>query len=76
MPTIKVEREYKHIHFTKEEEGWACRNNRSSEQLGVVKWYAPWRQYCYHPTIQAVYSQSCLDDISDFLEHVNNQPPF
>jgi len=67
-----VKTQYGHIHFVKKEDRpknavWSCRNNRSSDQLGVVKWYSAWMQYCYFPTVQAVYSVGCLEDINDFI---------
>ncbi|MCK4245312.1 MAG: hypothetical protein KAX20_06780 [Candidatus Omnitrophica bacterium] len=45
-------------------------NNKSQGELGVVKWYPAWRQYCYFPTTQAVYSKGCLDDIGDFIRQL------
>ena len=69
---------YEFIHFELIEQKpkagvYACRNNRSGEPLGVVKWYPAWRQYCYFPTVQAVYSHGCLEDIQKFIVHVNSE---
>ncbi len=50
---------------------YSCCNNKSGGELGVVKWYSAWRQYCYFPTVQAVYSKGCLADIKDFIEQLN-----
>lgn len=49
---------------------WSCRNNKSDEELGQVRWYAPWRQYCYFPTrqIETVYNPGCLEDICHFIQ--------
>ncbi|KKK99137.1 hypothetical protein LCGC14_2635780, partial [marine sediment metagenome] len=63
---------FKYVHFVKTEDKpktfvWSCRNNNSDDELGVVKWYAPWRSYCYFPTVQAVYSEGCLVDIRRFI---------
>lgn len=71
MPSLKTE--YKYIHFIKKENKpktsvWSCRNNTSTAELGEVKWYPAWRQYCYFPTVQAVYSVGCLEDINTFIE--------
>ena len=52
---------------------WSCRNIRSGEELGIVKWYGPWRQYCYFPTIQAIYSKGCLSDINDFITLISKK---
>ncbi|GAG11755.1 unnamed protein product [marine sediment metagenome] len=67
--------EYRYVHFVKVDQGprtsvWTCRNNRSGGELGRVRWYGPWRQYCYFPVSQAVYSGGCLKDICSFLEEL------
>jgi len=48
---------------------WECRNNRSSDVLGKIMWYAPWRQYCFFPTMGdvLVFNVGCLGDISNFI---------
>lgn len=69
---IKLKTKFQFINFVEIERKpktkvWLCRNNRSSDELGVVKWYPGWRQYCYFPSCKAVYSKGCLDDISEFM---------
>ena len=68
--------DYEYIHFEElapkpKTKVWSCKNNKSKEQLGVVKYHPGWRQYCYFPTVQAIYSAGCMDDISAFLNQVN-----
>ena len=41
--------------------------------LGVIKWYAPWRQYCYIPDDNTIYSRGCMADINDFVEKLMHQ---
>jgi hypothetical protein len=48
---------------------WSCQS-RSSDELGKVKWHSGWRQYCYFPTVQAVYSDGCLMDIAGFIRQL------
>lgn len=67
---------YKYIHFVKVADKpkttvWECMNSKHSEKLGIIKWYAPWRQYCYFSTVQAVYNIGCLNDITDFIASLN-----
>ena len=50
---------------------WECKNAKSETVLGIVKWYGAWRQYCYFPTVQAVYSAGCLKDIVDFIGQID-----
>lgn len=64
---------YRFIHFVKVAQNsrtsvWSCRNNRSGDELGIIKPHPAWPQYCFFPTVQAVYSSGCLNDIKDFIE--------
>ena len=66
--------EYKYIKFDCLEEKaktqvWCCSNKRSNFLLGLVMWYAAWRQYIFIPNtrIEAVFSADCLNDIADFI---------
>ncbi len=66
-------KEYKYIHFYKLADNsktsiWSCRNNKTNTELGKISWCPAWRQYCYYPNCEAVYSAGCLDDISDFIK--------
>lgn len=64
---------YEYIHFVKIEDKpktsvWRCQNNKSNHELGLIMWYAPWRQYVFEPAVAyAVFNDACLDDISHFL---------
>lgn len=79
MTTFEMEtKKYKYISFIEIEQKpktkvWRCVNNKSQHELGIVKWYSSWRQYCYFPTVQAAYSKGCLDDINDFITTISAQ---
>jgi hypothetical protein len=49
---------------------WHCLNNSSRELLGVIQWFGSWRQYCYFPKADTVYSKGCMEDINDFIEQL------
>ena len=36
--------------------------------LGFVRWYGPWRKYCFMPGFGTTYDQNCLREIADFCE--------
>ncbi len=36
--------------------------------LGHIRWYSPWRKYCFFPLGGTVYAASCLRDIADFIK--------
>jgi len=63
---------YKYIEFELLEDKdktsvWECLSINSPVRLGIVKWYSHWRQYCYFPDENTVYSKGCLEDINDFI---------
>ena len=67
--------QYKYIYFKVTDEKpktkvWGCFNNSTCSLLGHVKWYAPWRHYCYFPATIAVYSEGCLRDICRFIDQL------
>lgn len=35
--------------------------------LGEVKWYAPWRRYCFYPVAVSIFDFSCLKEIMEFI---------
>lgn len=41
--------------------------NEHATFLGDVRWYAPWRQYCFLPEDDCVFSKGCMADINDFI---------
>jgi len=76
MSDLKIK--YKYINFIEIEQKpktkvYSCRNNKSEEELGIVKWFPSWRQYCFYPTIEIILSKGCLKDIQDFIETIGKE---
>jgi len=45
------------------------RNKLCGDLLGYVKWYGPWRKYCYFAgSAGLVFDANCLGDIKDFID--------
>jgi len=44
-------------------------NNRGHDVLGSLTYYQPWKQYVASFTARAVFNNSCLLDILDFMEN-------
>lgn len=68
----EVKTKYPHIHFIEiptqsKTSVWSCYVNNSSDELGQIRWYVRWGQYCYFPVAQAIYSADCLNDIAYFI---------
>jgi len=36
--------------------------------LGIIKWFGRWRKYCFFPVEGTIYEETCLRDISQFIE--------
>jgi len=69
---------YKYINFAKVSETpktsvWACNNNSSGDLLGRVGWYPGWRQYCFLPTPETIFSTGCMEDICDFIKQLHDE---
>jgi hypothetical protein len=73
-----VKTEYEFIHFKKVEDKpktsvWACMNTENRSVLGHVKWYGPWRQYCFFPEAFVVFHNGCLQDICHFIQQLKEE---
>lgn len=44
-------------------------NNRSKEQLGILSWYKPWKQYVFSSRPECVFNNLCLRNVLDFMEN-------
>lgn len=72
---------YKYIHFERipsmtKTSKWICLNNKSMVPLGIVKWLPAWRQYCFFPEADLVFSVGCLKDICEFIGELKKNPPY
>lgn len=47
---------------------WDVQAKRAGGHLGVIKWFGRWRQFCFFPWDDCVFSKGCLADIGDFIE--------
>ncbi len=47
---------------------WNIESIYGGKYLGTIKWYSNWRKYCFYPSFETIFEQSCLRLISDFIE--------
>jgi hypothetical protein len=73
MNTLKKTK-YKYIHFEPirkdEGPGWYCFSNLGKNCLGLVEWYARWKQWQYVPAPKTAYTSECHRDIADFMDQL------
>lgn len=41
--------------------------------LGLIKWKASWRKYAFFPYPDTCFEQTCMRDISDFIENTTKE---
>jgi hypothetical protein len=56
------------LNFKTKTKGFEVISKLSSDVLGFVKWYAPWRKYCFFTAgPDFVFDSRCLADIQNFI---------
>lgn len=70
--SLQLHNDYKYITMILAErkpktEVYAVMTKDQEVTLGIIKWYAPWRQYCFIPDDNTIYSKGCIADINDFI---------
>ena len=73
MSTIES-RIYKHMEIRKNNDLGKTSTfsvlDRRGMLLGQIRWWPSWRQYCFFPHSNTVFSKGCLDDVSSFIEEL------
>ncbi len=44
-------------------------NNRSQNQIGILAYYRPWKQYVFSSKEDCVFNKDCLVDVLDFINN-------
>lgn len=42
--------------------------DRAGGELGLIRWYGPWRKYTFEPQADTVFDAACLREIADRCE--------
>ena len=50
---------------------YEIRSKHDLSILGIVKWYPSWRQYCFFPELNCVWSKDCLYDLQALIFEFN-----
>ena len=48
-------------------------NNKHGFILGTIKWYAPWRQYCFFPSCNVLFNATCLSEVNYIIDLLKNE---
>lgn len=55
------------IEEKKKTKVYAVISKKHNYELGIIKWYANWRQYSFFPGNDTIFNSECLNDIKIFL---------
>lgn len=67
---IDVLEDAKPIKSVKKTKDYVVYTKEASTMLGKIKFYARWRQYCFFPVEDCVFSKGCLEDINSFIKKI------
>ena len=75
---MRLDRVTKYMNFYLQEKKpktgvWSVLNSSSNALLATIEWYPSWRQYIIHFNADAVFNDSCLDDIHSFMQALRNK---
>ena len=48
-------------------------NKKEDSVLAEIYWNTGWRQYCFYPEAQCIWSTSCLDTVVEFIKKINTE---
>jgi len=65
--------EFNKIGSTGKTDIWDILSKSSGFILGKIKWYGAWRQYCFFPSPNCVFNNSCMDDIKKMISELMAQ---
>ena len=52
---------------------YIVRENPNHRLLGLIQWFARWRQYGFYPEEGTVFEKTCLQDITNFCIKLNEK---
>lgn len=43
----------------------------NTNYIGEIKWYGPWRKFCFYPDKDTIWDNKCLTEVVNFLVKLN-----
>ena len=65
--------EFTQVPFNGKTQKFLVHSKSQSMDLGEIKWHSAWRQYCFYPDENTLWSHDCLKDIQDFLQQLMDE---
>lgn len=75
-PGLEIMKKYKYItikqvgkELFENKPVYRVYNNKSGDQLAIISWYKPWKEYVFSSKENCVFNNTCLRDVLDFIEN-------
>lgn len=52
---------------------YAIHEGSGTNRLGEIKWYGPWRGFCFFPKGNTVFDAECLQQIREWIAELNKR---
>jgi len=62
--------EFKQVPYEGKTKRFEIISKSQNVDLGIIKWNPHWRQYCFYPSSDTLWSRDCLKNIQDFLNNL------
>ena len=49
-------------------------NKTHKQEIGVIRWYGAWRQYCFYPHPNTIWNTACLNDVNNMITKLTPKP--
>jgi len=50
-------------------------NRTLADEIGVLRWYSAWRQYCFFPHQNTIWNKNCLNDVNKMITELTPVRP-
>jgi hypothetical protein len=48
-------------------------NIHHNEEIGQIKWYSRWRQYCFFPHDNTIWNKECLNSVNEVIKQLMDE---
>lgn len=75
---MKILKETKYLRFIDKEVKQTTKiigivNIHYDEEIGEIKWFGRWRQYCFYPSNRTIWNTGCMEDVHGVIKELMNE---
>jgi hypothetical protein len=75
---MKIIRETEYLRFIDKESKQITKiigviNIHHDEEIGEIKWFGKWRQYCFYPSDNTIWNKGCLEEVLEVIKELMDE---